>query len=42
MDSLDDLTMEELEQVVKYTDLVLDEAVKELLNMLAERIKRGE
>lgn len=42
MDSLDDLTMEELALVVKYIDLVLDEAVKELLNKLAEQIKRGE
>ena len=42
VDCLDDLTTEESEQVRKYTDLALGEAVKELLNMLAERIKRGE
>lgn len=37
MDSLDDLTAEELELIRQYTDWALDEAARELLDMLAQR-----
>lgn len=37
VDSLDDLTAEELELIRQYTDWALDEAARELLDMLAQR-----
>lgn len=40
LDSLDDLTAQELDLVREYVDLVLNEAARELLDMLAMRIRQ--
>jgi hypothetical protein len=40
LDSLDDLTAQELDLVREYVDLVLNEAARELLDMLAVRIRQ--
>ncbi len=40
LDGLDDLTAEELELIHQYTDWAFDEAERELLDILAQRIRR--
>lgn len=40
VDSLDDLRPQELDLIREYVDLAFDEAARELLDMLAARIRR--